>query len=56
MTESKLIMQREYDDESLIDFHENLLDAIDNAKIPQDNNGFLLGTFRITIMWEYDNE
>ena len=56
MTETKLIMEHIYSDETFDDFLGDLLEDVDAAKIPQDDCGFYKGTFKITVVWENDDE
>ena len=57
-----VLFENVYHGENLCDLDRDVFEAIDpdfNSKmkeIPQDEHGFNLGRFRVTIVWENDNE
>lgn len=52
-----MIFEKTYDDESLVDLDRDVSEAIIDefnpavAQIPQDEHGFKLGSFKVTIEW-----
>jgi hypothetical protein len=46
-----LVMNKNYDEESLIDLEMAIWDYIAAANIPTDENGFSLGTYKVRIEW-----
>ena len=54
------IFEKEYDGESLYDLQRDISEAMmvdynpSISKIPQDEHGFQLGTFKVTIEWSND--
>lgn len=53
-----IIFNKEYDDESTYDLSRDVAEALDPdynsiiAAIPQDENGFKLGVFIVSIEWK----
>lgn len=51
------VFEKEYDGESLYDLDRDIAEAIDERfnptvkNIPQDEHGFQLGTFKVTVTW-----
>ena len=46
------IFERDYSSESIIDLESDMYDMFgDNTEIPQDEHGFLKGTFRVSVTW-----
>lgn len=54
--ENKVIMQVEYDGESIIDIDQHIYDAIEDADLPTDKYGFMKGTIVATLVWVNDDE
>lgn len=58
--EIMIVFEKEYDGESLYDLGRDIEEAIDVTfnpvveKIPQDEYGFQLGTFKVVITWSED--
>ena len=56
------VFEKEYDGESLYDAFRDFSEALNSEHnpivntIPQDEHGFQLGNFKVTITWENDNE
>jgi len=50
------VFDKEYSEESLIDLEEDLHYALyeSGLDIPEDENGFRVGTFSVVINWEDD--
>lgn len=49
---SKILFQKDYSDESLIDLESDICWLSEEADdIPKDEWGFRAGTFRVTIEW-----
>lgn len=48
---SDIILEKEYDGNSIIDIEEDIMWALQNSEVPQDDNGLLKGTFKITLSW-----
>ena len=50
-----IVMKRTYVAESLNDLEDHVYSAInENFEYPKDENGFIKGTFTITIQWNDD--
>lgn len=55
-----VIFEKEYDGESLYDLARDIAEAMQEdynptvGEIPQDEHGFQLGTFKVTIEWSND--
>ena len=59
MKNSKVIFDKQYSDESMIDLPEDIQYLMDMDDIEQDKNGFYHGTFHVVITWspdEFDEE
>ena len=50
------LFNKVYSDESLIDLEEDIAMAIYHSIIPQDENGFYKGSFRVIVEWTDENE
>jgi len=50
----KLLLNREYDGETICDIEEDVYTAIVGAKIPKDEDNFEKGTFTIKLEWKRD--
>ena len=57
-----IIFQQEYDGESIYDLDRDVSEALQGDYnpiidgLPVDENGIQLGTFKVTITWELDDE
>lgn len=47
----KVILKREYSDESMYDLSEDIYEAIQDANLPKDEYEFIKGMFTVTIEW-----
>ena len=52
---TKEIFSRKYDDESLIDVQEHIIEAIENSDLPCDKHGFTTGRYTVTVIWQEDS-
>lgn len=56
------MFEKTYDGESIVDAFRDFSEAFDErfnptvSEIPQDEHGFQLGKFTVTIKWENENE
>lgn len=48
----KTLLSKTYDGESIVDVGRDVHEAIDDAEVPVDEDGFPLGKYRVTITWE----
>lgn len=48
---SDIVFQKTYDGESIIDVSEDIAYAIQVSTVPQDEYGFQLGEFKVTVEW-----
>lgn len=47
-----IIFDKKYDGESLYDLGRDINEAIEESyELPQDEHGFILGKFKVTIEW-----
>jgi len=49
MSNSKTLLSKVYDGESIVDIERDVNDAIENTDVPADENGFADGTYRVVI-------
>lgn len=50
----KKLLDREYDDNSVVDVERDVFEAINDSDLPVDNHGFTQGTYRVVITWTSD--
>lgn len=46
-----ILLNKIYDSESIIDLEGDVNDLFADSDIPQDENGFMLGEFHVTVEW-----
>lgn len=51
----KIVFEKKYDDESIVDLERDMYEAINESDGPVDEHGFHTGTFKVIIMWESDD-
>jgi hypothetical protein len=52
----KVIFEKRYTDESLLDMEEDILYKIDSSGIPKDEHGFHEGVFKVTVTWSQEGD
>lgn len=46
-----ILLEQEYDSESIIDIERDVYEAVNYAELPTDEHGFVIGTFKVKLEW-----
>jgi hypothetical protein len=52
----KVIFEKRYTDESLLDMEEDILYKINRSDITKDEHGFYEGVFKVTVTWSQEGD